>query len=183
MLAPCPQGPRKGKLEFTVVLEKLDRNNGLLQKVYKPWATRRFAIEVGSTIAAYYRCNTGELRGTFDISNSRIEEIDSSDPRVEGKHPYPFQIVLDKTFEIVLLAASTNELRQCCINVFQVISKHEKIWTADDISPYLLKENEKQAKKTKEENKEEMVVQPTSSTPVPVAIATTVTTAPGSFYQ
>ena len=131
------------EFEFTVILDKLDRHTGLLQTIYRPWATRRFVIPVGSTIVSYYRCDNDEKRGSFDIDNCKVTEIDPTvESHASDQKPYPFQLHLSSTGssgsgETLLLSASTNDIREICTRVFQHIGQSHGQWTHEDVSPLI----------------------------------------------
>ena len=105
-----------------VLLEKRDRNKGILQMFYRPWALRRFFIE--GQHMSYYHPKTNKLRGEVDLRNCRVEIIPSKDA---GGKSFPFCISTDgkskQKGERIYLAASCADQRQLAIEYIRLASK------------------------------------------------------------
>lgn len=110
--------------KFVVQLEKRDRNNGMVQMFYRPWAKRTFALQ--GQMLHYYLPNTDVLRGEIPLRNCRVEIASSVE--CNGKS-FPFVITTDKkTSELrrsekIYLSASCADQRQLCMVYFTLASK------------------------------------------------------------
>ena len=116
--------------ENTFFLEKKARGKSLKSMFNKPWSWRTFKL-VGQNLE-YYHSN--QLKGTFDTSGSVCAICNTAE--VKGK-TYPFYIRKDS--ETLFLNASTEYIRQKCINIINR-SSYDKHWNNPEANTQAEKE-------------------------------------------
>lgn len=103
---------------YEVLLEKKGRGRGFA--LARPWAVRTFKLKEQSL--EYY--DSTKLKGTLNMAGSKSIYLTPKD--AEDK-PFPFAVDLTNG-EKLLLNASCDEIRQRCIQIFN-LSANDAHWT------------------------------------------------------